>query len=626
MHKIKTGVMIYQVRVQKKISRKELCAGLCSVKALANYENRERTPDGLLFHCFMQRMGMNPGDFSVIFSLEEYRYYMWKESVFEALQKQDWKTVECLYHDRMAEDRSCNVKIQNQFFLYLSSVLAERVEKDGRKALRLLKEAVKETVPERKGHGEYGIPGLGACRMSSFEIGLEALYYYKGGMHGILQDREVYYGLKTLLDYTDKIITDQQEQARLVPGMVCALLHTSRKLMTAGERLLLEEKAVRILKESYRLYHLPEILRFYSMDLRETGQKQADVYEKQYRAFVEAFEDAGFEAAFRPELLYDSRQQIYLLSEYMRSCREISGLTQEQISEGICAVETYSRLETGKRAPRRKEWEAIVDRLEIGWGFFKGNLETTDYQAFEYFHRFEEAARRDEWEKAQEFMDEVKRRLDMESISNRQYVGMMENCAAYVSHRIGEEEFFCRDKELLELSVKEERVGKTELYYFSHIEIVLHTHLANILRIQGRQEEGIRLLENMLNKLKKSRVGFEFWWEGLKLTIFNLANMLSDIGEYEASLKYMNDFIPVCFKLLDGKFVTNGICEKAVDLDKLGTINKATYKRLLIQASCLTDFYGLNDKHTIIEKYYIKHFCKNDNMSNESNPLAFPLI
>lgn len=89
MHKIKTGVMIYQVRVQKKISRKELCAGLCSVKALANYENRERTPDGLLFHCFMQRMGMNPGDFSVIFSLEEYRYYMWKESVFEALQKQD---------------------------------------------------------------------------------------------------------------------------------------------------------------------------------------------------------------------------------------------------------------------------------------------------------------------------------------------------------------------------------------------------------------------------------------------------------------------------------------------------------------------------------------------------------
>ena len=202
----------------------------------------------------------------------------------------------------------------------------------------------------------------------------------------------------------------------------------------------------------------------------------------------------------------------------------------------------------------------------------------------------------------------------------------MENWAAYVSHRIGEEEFFCRDKELLELSVKEERVGKTELYYFSHIEIVLHTHLANILRIQGRQEEGIRLLENMLNKLKKSRVGFEFWWEGLKLTIFNLANMLSDIGEYEASLKYMNDFIPVCFKLLDGKFVTNGICEKAVDLDKLGTINKATYKRLLIQASCLTDFYGLNDKHTIIEKYYIKHFCKNDNMSNESNPLAFPLI
>ena len=60
MHKIKTGAMIYQVRVQKKISRKELSAGLCSVKTLANYDNGERTPDGLLFHCFMQRMGKIP--------------------------------------------------------------------------------------------------------------------------------------------------------------------------------------------------------------------------------------------------------------------------------------------------------------------------------------------------------------------------------------------------------------------------------------------------------------------------------------------------------------------------------------------------------------------------------------
>lgn len=106
-------------------------------------------------------------------------------------------------------------------------------------------------------------------------------------------------------------------------------------------------------------------------------------------------------------------------------------------------------------------------------------------------------------------------------------------------------------------------------------------------------------------------MGFEYWWESIKLSIFNLANMLSDMGEYEESLKYMENFIGMCFKLSDGKFLGNGIGEQALDLDKLGETDKATCGRLLIQAFYLTDFYDLDTNHKLVQEYYERHYDAN---------------
>ncbi len=208
-------------------------------------------------------------------------------------------------------------------------------------------------------------------------------------------------------------------------------------------------------------------------------------------------------------------------------------------------------------------------------------------------------------------MEQIKDKLDMESINNQQYIGMMENWIAYAKGRINAEVFYQKDKELLELSVKEEHLKRTELYYFSYIEIILYTHLANILWEQEKQKEGIVLLEKMLRKIEKSQVGLEYWWEGIKVSIFNLACMLSNIGDYKKSLRYMKDFTDRCFKLSDGKFVGYGLGEQAFDLEQLKEANKATRDRLLIQAFYLTDFYDLTENHKRLKEYYETHYDTN---------------
>ncbi len=603
MQQIEAGVMLCQIREQKRVSQKKLSNGICSTRALSRYESGERMPDGLSFHCLMQRVGMNPRDFTVMLSLQEYRYYMWKESVLDAIQKKDWNSVKDSMENEVNLPKGCGGRMQRQFRLYLQSIVEEKLENDGEKAWRLLGEAIGVTASDCF-RGE-----LAGYWLSIFEIGLLALYYYKGGERNLIHSKEVCSRLKYLIAYTEEIITDKEECAKLVPGMVCALLRICGDQMGIMERLSYEEKAVLLLKESGGLYHLPEVLRLYTADLAGTDEEKERVYGKQYSAFKEVLEDAGYDTDFQPELLFDSSRQFYLLNEYLRSHRIMRGMTQLQISEGICAAETYSRVETGKTVPRPKERKAFFERLNIGFGYFRGELETTDYELFHYLALFKEAARKEEWVKAAGWMERIRDRLDTESINNRQYIGMMENWVAFAAKQIDAEEFYRRDEELLRLSVKEELLEKTELYYFTYIEIVLYSHLANILKIQGRQREGIELLKKMLGKIEKSKADLEYWWwDSMKVPIFNLANMLSDLGDYEESLKYMTDFTQKCFRLFDGKFAGYGIGEQALDMEQLHTANKTACDRMLVQVFYMTDFYNMTKDHNQLKKHYEKHY------------------
>ena len=51
-------------------------------------------------------------------------------------------------------------------------------------------------------------------------------------------------------------------------------------------------------------------------------------------------------------------QNLFLIPEILLSARVEQGASQEEISEGICTPETYSRIETGKRSPSLKNLEA----------------------------------------------------------------------------------------------------------------------------------------------------------------------------------------------------------------------------------------------------------------------------
>nr|WP_297873834.1 helix-turn-helix transcriptional regulator [uncultured Blautia sp.] len=54
---------------------------------------------------------------------------------------------------------------------------------------------------------------------------------------------------------------------------------------------------------------------------------------------------------------------LYYIGEVIKRTRESLGMTQEELSEGICTTETLSRIETGKRTPNRANFKALMERM-----------------------------------------------------------------------------------------------------------------------------------------------------------------------------------------------------------------------------------------------------------------------
>ncbi len=51
-----------------------------------------------------------------------------------------------------------------------------------------------------------------------------------------------------------------------------------------------------------------------------------------------------------------------LVGQYLTTERKKINYTQEKISEGICSVESYSRIENGRK-PSRKNYKALAEKI-----------------------------------------------------------------------------------------------------------------------------------------------------------------------------------------------------------------------------------------------------------------------
>ena len=436
------------------------------------------------------------------------------------------------------------------------------------------------------------------------------LYWYygiKGNLVKINDGKQMFYVLE---DYLYNSKADIHEKSKCYPKLICMGLHLFADSLKEREQLNLCQNAIDMLRENKSFEDITELLRLYIPVLKKRQDRELGFYEKQYEVFCDLIQSEGFDIEFRPECQNRSIPKLYLVNEYYKAKRAEKGMTQDQISEEICTSETYSRIESGLRFPKPKNHKALTERLEIGWCYYRGELDTLELRAIELRTQQRIAEIEGRRYDALDLLDDLEALLDMDSVVNYQYISF---CRCITLYRLGKIDIEETCEKLEMLFGLTQNIGyETEgVRYYSQTEIEIIAHWAQLLKIQGKHDNGIQLCEMILMKMNHSKVDIKQQWNGFSFLLSELSNLYFAKEEYETSLKIVEYTKRVNMVRRNGSNIPRNLDAIADNLEHIGEQYSDEYQKLYRYTYYIADFFGIDKAKGVIKKYYEENFDNN---------------
>lgn len=596
--RVTTGELLKHFRIEKQISAREISAGICPMSVMSEYEKGKKVPDSILFCFLMERMGVLPEEFAIMAMDEEYEYMLWKEQVVQAIDAQAWDEVHMLMEAEVAKEWKHNAKLEEQFLLYTKAVYEANGKDDYVQAAEDIERAVRLTV-------EVENLASGEAAYATTEIILLILYLY----YGICSKRLKVAEGKKLFYRLEKYIREKKgnvgDATKCYPKLICVGMHVLSDVLCKEEQRQLCETAIHMLREYGDMYDIIELLKLYIPLLSE--EQQIAYYKKNLEVLESLWMRAEMDTRFRPETLYYQMPKVYLIEEFLYSKRKEKHLTQEALSEGICEPETYSRVETGKRKPQKKKYCALMERLEIGWAYFRGDLYTNDVNMYEMRYMHRTAAEQERCTDSLDILNKMEQGLDMTQLINIQYIKTNQIKMRYLLNELSAEEAYCSLRELLELTKKIDFDFK-ELVYYTQTELETITYMTQMLRAMGRSAEGIELLENILEQIERSKVSAPNQGTGVYFLLKVLSGLYFEIGEYERSMKILDEVFHLVMDIYCAGNIPAILDAFADDLEHMGTQYSNEYQLLYRQSYYVAEFYHNTKVANFMKTYYEDSF------------------
>ena len=597
--KLTLGETLYRLRIARNIAAKQICEGLCDEASLSRARDEARAMDALLFEFIAGRMGATSEEFTLMVTESEYYYLEWQNQVYDAIEAANWVDLEELLKMNIKGKAWINEKLQTQFYHYANAIYLGAVERyaEAYEELKLAREKtiLKKSVQEKNTY------------LNAMELHILILFVFYGAKSQCMDAEKAYSVFHYLDEYIYDGILDINEKARIYPKLVCIGLHHLGESISETEKKELCEKAIHLSRENKTFHDITELLRIYIPLLEKSNSEELAFYKKQYEVFCDLLQSENIDIGFRPEVFGARKPKVYMIHEYLSSKRKEKGFTQEALSDGICEPETYSRVEGGKRAPSRKNFKALAERLDITWALYRGELVCEDFKAYELRRLQRMANIEGDTEKSLSLLDELEGILDMSIVENFQYV----KCQEYViRYRLGEitiEEASEKLKEILFMTQKMDG-DISRLVYYSQTEMEIVAHLAQLYRGCGKYEEGIEFIEIIAKQMAHSRLSYEYQWHGFSLLFRVLSSLYFAIGEYDKSIQIAEYVKHNMFKRREGANLPVVFDEIADNLEHKGEQYSEEYKKLYRYTYYVADFYGIQDVVDFAKKYYEEKF------------------
>ena len=526
--------LLKNIRTEEKVSLDQLAMGLMSASQLVKIENGERPINKNIRDRLLERLGIAKELYENLLDLCDFEEWDYKKKILSAIQDKKIEDAYRLLKEYKAHLRE-NDRINHQFILAMWGEVLKQEGASKEKIAECYRKAVILTIPDAEKVWWEKRP-LSVLEMNLL---LETLVYGN--------ETDDLYKYRVLMDYVDMGYYDEIMKAKIYPKIVYYYLKKQIlfkeywNVETQTENLKICEKAIDKLRDAGRTYYLVELLEI-EMQISEIMLDDTfpEDFEKNEADKINAKEllsviknlYAEYEVpAYMQDCTYFYQQKwIFSMKDVLRIRREMLGLTQEQLCEGICSVKSLRRAEKGQTDMQRETLKKVLNRLGLSGQMQWSRLITSDREAIRMAEELADYINDRKFSVASKQLESLKSRIDLDIPQNKQYFLEKQALLEFEQGKVTREEFVKMEKEALECTLRAENLYRKENVYLTEQEI---TCIRNSWRgMEGKEKRELidlifRLYDNyaLNNGLSQAISMYEFIAE-------SAVNELENNGEH----------------------------------------------------------------------------------------------
>ena len=590
------GRLLYGIRTKYEMNVKDICRGICSPSSYCMYENGEIVPDILLVNMFLDRMGFGILGLTAYISEKEVVYFKWKESTRACIRNENYKKLVMLLEHMPTGNVSLNKKIREQYAWFIKGIVAEKDTADLKKATECYEKALECTcgflIKSQKIEGTFSVR----------EIHIYAIYLNLLCKVNPKEKEEVISRFYQLMQYVNVHYVEEQQKVKIYPLLVCLWGNLVIEGKDTEGSFEIYEKTLELLRKQKSLYCLLEIMRLHILvglkEKRDMSKEQEDI--KILQSF---FEEFGYQA--QSQIYVPQANEIMLehVGQYLSTERKKVNYTQEKISDGICSVESYSRIENGRK-PTRNNYKALTEKIGTENRYYIELVNTGNIDALLLRREISYELFMEKNERLPELLEELKTVLgEKEVAKNRQYLEFVQ---VSIEENTGRKTWNqCCDmfRNILSYTMNEKEIGKKR-HVYTMLEINLIDHISVCMAKDGKSEEAMHLIKAFLDDMDYMKT--EKYYETF-LAKLNYARWKSDRGNFDEAECIYREGIEQRIRRNKTELLDEYIGEYAYNKYLKNNINeKQDVKRYLLYALVLSRIYGTQRVYKTILQFFKK--------------------
>ena len=233
----------------------------------------------------------------------------------------------------------------------------------------------------------------------------------------------------------------------------------------------------------------------------------------------------------------------YNVGDMIRLTREAVGMSQEELSDNICSVQTLSRIENGKVKVKERTYQQLMERMGRDGTKSYSVLSTRNFEALDIMVDVDNAIFQKDYEYAELKLYILKDILSIEEEINYLYIRECEILIDSGLHRISMERELEELEKLSTLIVPDYKQYLDKVYPFMRTEVVLFMNIGSAYGNLGKKQMAIDIYYMLIRSLN---TGYMRKQDSIQLIVM----LISNAARYHGGLGQRDRAIRMCWNAI----------------------------------------------------------------------------